>query len=393
MSSTSKSETKPRFRLLRRRAGPADPRAISEGALTDTDRARFPALAVALHPGPPSFEAVALSRIYGRKDDDPAVQEAMRRYHPALLTAFAERFGSGPYHWCAHAKAAATLTRRSLSHGGTQRLWLLFNPTGHWRAGEVLLDDCINLNQAIEYHLRGRSRIRDQKQLYELVTRTLSVLDEREGQSVVDALTPEDQALVGQTVQDDLPQARRRPLPDPDAEYGRRTLESIRSQVQRDAKRTLQLRYILGMSLATLLAAAVLVPALLHGTSMGLVSAAAGAAGATVSTLVRMSDKRGLELDLELSPGESLLLGTFRTLLGLAFGVVLCLLLRSGLVSVAPQNGNVTDFYAALAFVAGFSERLVPDTLGVVGAMVASKPSAAGSTQAAVTTRHSDSHE
>jgi hypothetical protein len=84
-----------------------------------------------------------------------------------------------------------------------------------------------------------------------------------------------------------------------------------------------------------------------------------------------MSDRKGLQLDIELGPTNALILGGVRTLLGASFGLVFYLLLASGLVVLTPPlTDHKVEFYAVLGFIAGFSERFIPDTLGVVGALV-----------------------
>jgi hypothetical protein len=109
----------------------------------------------------------------------------MRRYYPLLLKAFTKAHGVGAYYWCADAEAAAALTRHEGLRGSfhrSQHVWLRFNPTGHWRAGDNVLAACIALNQEIEYHLRGGTRRRWQVALYEIITATLAILDDREAE-------------------------------------------------------------------------------------------------------------------------------------------------------------------------------------------------------------------
>jgi hypothetical protein len=56
-----------------------------------------------------------------------------------------------------------------------------------------------------------------------------------------------------------------------------------------------------------------------------------------------------------------LLVGATRPVLGAAFGIFIYLALTSGIVTFS--QGITNEFYLALAFVAGFSERLVPDLI------------------------------
>jgi hypothetical protein len=87
-------------------------------------------------------------------------------------------------------------------------------------------------------------------------------------------------------------------------------------------------------------------------------SMAAGAVGAIVSVLMRMSGVHGSEftIDHELGSDGVRRLGAFRPLVGAVSGVVIALLVQTTLV--ASQSGSVTTaFFAIVAFLAGFSER------------------------------------
>lgn len=87
-------------------------------------------------------------------------------------------------------------------------------------------------------------------------------------------------------------------------------------------------------------------------------SMAAGAIGAIVSVLMRMSGVHGsdFKIDHELGSDGVRRLGAFRPLVGAVSGVVVALLVQTTLV--ASQSGSVTTaFFAVVAFLAGFSER------------------------------------
>ena len=51
-------------------------------------------------------------------------------------------------------------------------------------------------------------------------------------------------------------------------------------------------------------------------------------------------------------------------MVGSVFGVALYFLLASGLLKTQPPEGNLLDFYAILAFFAGFSERFTAVIFG-----------------------------
>jgi hypothetical protein len=343
---------------------------IALTAPTCADKFNYPALALALKPSQSSFDAVVTSRMYRNPPfaSDTYEAGAMRRFHPKLIEAFTKKHGAGTYLWCLHINAAAALTTKRLAR--SQRVWVRVNPTGRWKTGEDILASAVALNQDVDYYLRGSTRAVVQQHLYELLTTALVMLDAR-------VKPPEEPVpAVTQTTTDPREGAARlegptgREVDEGDAGSLKAKLAGLHAELQRAAKRTRQVHYLSGMAGASVVVAAATVPLLVHARYLGVASAAAGAAGAVVSTVVRVSHKDGLRLDSQIAPGEAFLLGVFRTMLGVAFGVLLYLILRSGLVSVAPSNRYVMQFYAALAFASGFSERLVGDTLGVVGVLM-----------------------
>jgi hypothetical protein len=87
-------------------------------------------------------------------------------------------------------------------------------------------------------------------------------------------------------------------------------------------------------------------------------SIAAGALGAIVSVLMRMSGvgHGDFKIDHELGSAGVRRLGAFRPLVGAVSGAIVALLVQTTLV--ASQNGSVTTaFFVVVAFLAGFSER------------------------------------
>jgi hypothetical protein len=93
-------------------------------------------------------------------------------------------------------------------------------------------------------------------------------------------------------------------------------------------------------------------------------AATAGALGACVSVMWRMT--AGTFRDDAVFGADNLARrGSFRPFLGAMFGLVIYLALKAGILSktLLPENQN-WYFYVFLAFLGGFSERLVPDFLG-----------------------------
>jgi hypothetical protein len=90
-----------------------------------------------------------------------------------------------------------------------------------------------------------------------------------------------------------------------------------------------------------------------------------GAAGAIVSVMERMGNRRTrFEVDYELGRFPVAVLGSFRPLIGLAFGLVVHAALTSGIINLELKNASrQTYLYALLAFAGGFSERLAKDVL------------------------------
>ncbi len=94
------------------------------------------------------------------------------------------------------------------------------------------------------------------------------------------------------------------------------------------------------------------------GTEFLLLSTSAGAVGALISVLSRMSggDDR-FSVDFEV--GRPLLrrLGLYKPLVGAVFGVATYFVLAAGLLPTKTATDNQLAFYGVIAFLAGFSER------------------------------------
>jgi hypothetical protein len=87
-----------------------------------------------------------------------------------------------------------------------------------------------------------------------------------------------------------------------------------------------------------------------------------GGVGATVSFLARAGT---IKFDYEVGRGQLAFFGVFRPLVGGIFGFILAALIRSRVVNFVtiPDAAQALYYYAAVAFLGGFSERLVPGIL------------------------------
>jgi hypothetical protein len=155
-------------------------------------------------------------------------------------------------------------------------------------------------------------------------------------------------------------------------------LAQIRQQYGRAAESATRTVYAVGMLSGTVLLAALTgVGGLIlsaagdfgrHPTSTWTILAtiAAGGIGAVVSVLLRMA-RAGFNQDYEVGRQTIRRLAMARPFVGAAFAVMIFLLLKSGLVDIGGLNNKQTIyFYAAVAFLAGFSERWARVTISGV---------------------------
>lgn len=94
--------------------------------------------------------------------------------------------------------------------------------------------------------------------------------------------------------------------------------------------------------------------------------AAAGGVGAVISVMVRVTNNDNLNIDYERGRAIAILVGAFRPIIGAVFGGILLIFLKSGLIAItiAPATlQDITLFYVAVGFLAGFSERWAQDTI------------------------------
>ena len=178
----------------------------------------------------------------------------------------------------------------------------------------------------------------------------------------------------------------RRPAPDKERAFvaaQRRELERIEEYYLRAAAKAGRIVYVSGMLAGAFaiaggatIAAFVLAGQSRHwdrGTEVLLMSIVAGAIGALVSVLSRMSGSHD-KFNVDFEVGRPLLrrLGLYKPLVGSVFGVALFFLLASGLLMTKEptSSGAAIYFYGAIAFLAGFSERFTGVIFGDVERLI-----------------------
>ncbi|NMO93925.1 hypothetical protein [Actinomycetospora sp. TBRC 11914] len=225
------------------------------------------------------------------------------------------------------------------------------------RALNPALDDAVRKTRFEESRwqpvLSGRSEEIVLTQLFSLIASLFRVQDLERGV----APTREQQTMIATTAADVLAYVP--------------VLQRFAAGLARRA--TLQ-AYFFGMLVGVAVAATVIwwlsVPARLTlGTiplSLVGVCAAAGGVGAVISVMVRVTNNENLNIDYERGRIIAFLVGVFRPLIGAVFGGILLIFLKSGLIAITIAPATIQDitlFYVAVGFLAGFSERWAQDTI------------------------------
>ena len=83
---------------------------------------------------------------------------------------------------------------------------------------------------------------------------------------------------------------------------------------------------------------------------------AAGALGAIVSVMMRMSGRGDFAIDHELGRTGVLMVGAWRPLIGTVSGIIVYFLVQTPMLPL-DQDSLTVPFYVVIAFLAGFSER------------------------------------
>lgn len=134
-------------------------------------------------------------------------------------------------------------------------------------------------------------------------------------------------------------------------------------------RRVAQQSYLLGMFPGLALIAAILVPVAVYTKiSLAIVATiSAGSIGAILSVLIRTTRAQvANSLDIDYQVGKRLIFfaGLFRPIVGALLAAALYVLISAGIIPLkipGPPEGEY--FFTAIAFLAGFSERLAQDAL------------------------------
>lgn len=342
------------------------------------DRLRHPEFAAAIDRHRGSFDYYLEAR-FGAHDPraDEADRAAYRRYMAPLLDAYEAHAGHiCASFYCKHLVAGAVRTDKP-------RLAFAYN-SDRWGHEEDLLAACDGLYwEAIDY-LGGTDKTTFVERLFTVVTDLLGRLDNREGPVHRD--DPPSGAAVDRGKASDGPRqgAERGAVPpDPALATLARKLDDVRKFYREAAPRRARLRYLLGVVTGIPLVAVVgyLLAHLLGATTalsaldreLILTSLVAGGTGAVVSVMARLSSET-LDVKHESGKWTLFLAGLMRPALGGVFGVALFAAVSGALVTLAaPAEGDEIFYYAALGFLAGFSERFAQDTLFRSGAGTAKR--------------------
>jgi hypothetical protein len=148
-----------------------------------------------------------------------------------------------------------------------------------------------------------------------------------------------------------------------------RELREVTKYYERAAENQARIVYFQGMIWGGAFLTALVGAAFVLGWSVGwldpedvrvqvfFITLAMGATGAMLSVMTRMAKSYGFNLDYEVGRKSVRFLGALRPWIGAMFALALYIAIRGGVVSVLPEAEQTVFFFAAVAFLAGFSER------------------------------------
>jgi hypothetical protein len=302
-----------------------------------------PELVGALKGGKPRFAHVALASYLARRPDVPEADRALlRRHFPDMLERF-ERSSGRIVSWymASEVFAAAALTDND---GISVSLGRELPP------GSAELVDLVRRCQQVAYSAWHRLNRFDRRQCQTMV---FQVIEEALRRLDTDGVVRTDDCIG--------------PLKD--------RLDQAEEFMLRCATRRAQAKYLKGMLLGTVAFGAVIAAVTIALVAMGdltrlggqlLLVATAGMVGAVVSVLWRMTSgsfRMNLPtLDHDMKGTDLRLMAALRPVIGLVFALGAIVLVMGELIPLDQQGGtSQTALFAAIGFLAGFSERLAQD--------------------------------
>jgi hypothetical protein len=272
---------------------------------------------------------------------------AEKRYRE-FVNRFEETYGEiVSEYWCSTEASgiALTIRRRPLLLADTVRLhWATDWSTKDKPKLMRLLYECETLAVRIQEVLRDTSRRLAIQSLFNVISLVLAFAE-----------TPhanEDKAVA------DITRATRSGL------------KEIHDYYCHAAERSGQITYVGGMLFGMVIPVLISIAGWIvignnHGSAVGigLLCFSAGAVGALVSVMARLSSGK-VRVDWEFGKDTLRTLGSLRPFVGAVFGLIVFLALKSGVIGIDLANHEGASYYfVVFAFAAGFSERLAQDML------------------------------
>lgn len=277
-------------------------------------------------------------------------------FHEALASFEAEAGQIVDAYWCRKDASAVVLTQRSRPRGGLGGMlgrrrdeYRLYRLSDWVTAGlpglPDLLHDCDTLAIKASNGLEGVPRAVVMQWLMSIESHVLGFIERHRD------VPPEPDELAGFVTRQ------------------RRELRRVEAYYHGCGEKRARLRYVEGM-----FGIGVLLLLLLSIATWGLLalfgfgdlhdeavrefyaSSAAGAVGAIVSVLMRMSGRGEFVIDHEIGRLEVLLVGAYRPLIGSVSGIVVYFLVQTPMLPLDEATLDV-PFFVVAAFLAGFSER------------------------------------
>jgi hypothetical protein len=298
-----------------------------------------------------------------RLHSDGVADKALEQAYEAMLAEFQTHHGRlEEVYWSTRCASSVAMTvkrgrkPRANSLGLRERQDVVrFHRVTDWGTRETplvaeLLNECGLLAGRVEQVLRGTSQRIAMTWILGIATHLLGFLER--------AAPAPDAREERQFVQ-----TQRRKLAEAEAYYHRAASQEGRIIYGSGMLVGLLFIAVLGAGAAWLLG---MTDISVHHREMVLLCFGAGAIGALVSTLSRMSKPEAGRFNVDYELGRPLVrrLGLFRPFVGGIFGVALFFLLASGLLDFKPSAGAQPYYYGIAAFLAGFSERFATGMLG-----------------------------